>query len=173
MSKPVQALAPGYLGLLGLKNMGKLPGESHDSVQPVLDMREFYENGRIEYAGGDISIVQQSANGIAFSPGIGPGDNELWVILGGALLISIDAAETFDCAAAAIIITTTNPVGVRCISDELRLTAAAPAEQLRATTFLRPSILNPGDQLGVSLGRALGADNAAVQLRVAYCPIPV
>lgn len=173
MSKPVQALAPGYLGLLGLKNMGQLPWESHDNVQPTIEMTDFYTNGRIQFAGEQIAVVQQSANGILFVPNVGPGANEMWAVLGGALLISIDGGETFDCAAAAIVVNTTNPVGIRVISDEIRLTAAAPAEQLRATTRLDPVLMNPGDLLGISLGRALGADNAAVQIRVAYCPIPV
>lgn len=42
-SRPVQNLATGFLSLLGIKNMGKLPEFLPDSVQPTIDMSEWYK----------------------------------------------------------------------------------------------------------------------------------
>lgn len=43
--RPIQPLAPGFLNLLGLKNLGALPNGLIDEVRPVLDMTSWYLNG--------------------------------------------------------------------------------------------------------------------------------
>lgn len=45
MSRPIQALSPTFLKLLGLQNMGALPADMVDAVQPVIDMEMFYLQG--------------------------------------------------------------------------------------------------------------------------------
>lgn len=45
VSRPIQGQAPGFLGLLGVKNLGKLPNDLLDSVQPVVDVEAWYRRG--------------------------------------------------------------------------------------------------------------------------------
>lgn len=45
MPRPIQALAPAFLNLLGLKNQGALPPELAEVVQPQVDMMPFYLQG--------------------------------------------------------------------------------------------------------------------------------
>lgn len=43
---PIQVIPPGLMGLLQLKQQGRLPTDLADSVQPVLEMRDWYFTGR-------------------------------------------------------------------------------------------------------------------------------
>lgn len=43
--RPIQPLAPGFLNLLGLKNLGQLPAGMIDEVRPAIDMTAWYLNG--------------------------------------------------------------------------------------------------------------------------------
>lgn len=58
---PIQVIPPGLVGLLQLKQFGRLPDQLQGSVQPVLEMRDWYFQARRQ---GELSlwgVVPQTA----------------------------------------------------------------------------------------------------------------
>lgn len=88
VSRPIQPLAPGFLNLLGLKNLGQLPAGLIDEVRPGVEMTPWYLNGSelIQsatdswlVAAGELSgFWQIGSNPITGQNPITVPDGELW-----------------------------------------------------------------------------------------------
>jgi hypothetical protein len=50
MSRPIQVIPPGLLGFLQLKNSGQAPSELPDTLQGVLELRDWYFQARLEFS---------------------------------------------------------------------------------------------------------------------------
>lgn len=84
-SKPVQIIPPGLLGMLQLKNMGRLPDTLMGEYQPTIDMREWLMVANREYLQAVANIPIGSDLSTTFWAFNNPGpiiipDNEWWYV---------------------------------------------------------------------------------------------
>jgi len=94
VSRPIQALAPGFLGLLGLKNNGALPPDFIDAVAPTIDLARWYLEGNRETivtAGVDVDTL---AN-FAFPEFIVP-SSQVWYVHALTVQINVPAANAWQ-----------------------------------------------------------------------------
>lgn len=105
MSEPIQALAPGYLSLLGLKNRGMNPLVAADGLQPIIDMAPFYLASLQQRMVGQtgIGLNQNFATFVLTATGALPAQvprDEVWFVHGYTVSASVGAAERLALRAA-------------------------------------------------------------------------
>jgi len=95
MSYPIQALAPGFLGLLGLKNNGALPPMMIDALSPVIDALPFYLQGSREVLpqSAAVNILAANAN-YGFAEYVVPA-GEVWYVHAFHVLVTVPAAQSW------------------------------------------------------------------------------
>lgn len=98
MSRPIQTIPFGLLGYLQLKNAGQNPAELVDTVQPVLEMREWYYETNAE-------VIISALSGLAFIPAATVAGNytlftvpngQFWAILDYNVVINTQAGQTVN-----------------------------------------------------------------------------
>lgn len=62
-SKPIQAALPGFLSLLGIKNLGLNPDTLGGNVAPVIEMLPYYLRGQQQYLSSVASLALGAVNG--------------------------------------------------------------------------------------------------------------
>lgn len=185
MSGPIQALAPGYLGLLGLKNMGRLPDVQVDQLQPIIDILPFYLHGRrqfAQYAETGITTVDGGLRPFPLSVGLGPTvpENTLRIILRGTFWVSVAAASVFSLAASLAAGSFGDGNADRILSPKAQLgTPFAPAVAPVVTSYdavvidQLPIFLYPGDFLAAWLDYGHGAGAGETHAKVEFVDIPL
>jgi len=79
MPKPIQAYPPGFMSLLSLKNMGKLPDTLLENVQATFDLESWYLRGANQVLNPLISGV--ATGGLQSQAVLGPvPEGELWFV---------------------------------------------------------------------------------------------
>lgn len=174
MSKPLQALAPGYLSLLGLKNMGTLPGEAMDTVQPVVDMLQFFYRGQTTIRAGDIPDQNFAGPGNnSFTPALVVPEGKIWVVLGGYLALNIAPPQVASIRARLFVLNPTLGHTVLSepaqIGDFLTAPVAGPAAASILAMIYAPRYLVAGDQVvaHVDWSRGAGLISMSCSLQIA------
>lgn len=94
MTRPIQQLAPGYLGLLGLKSQGLLPPEVVDAVAPVLEMGDFYKLGPRETFNSTAGVNVLASASYGFPELLVPA-NEVWWVHAYSVVLAIPAGQSW------------------------------------------------------------------------------
>jgi hypothetical protein len=149
VSRPIQSLAPGFLGLLGMKNNGQLPAELIDALQPVIDESPFMFMGSRDTI---VDPVSQNINAVAqFTfPALRVPANEMWYVHGIGVQCSVPGGNTWRGQVAHF---TGNVTGIRLGAPE---SLGAAAAQLY-TGLIGGFLANPGDQFGIITSAQTGA----------------
>lgn len=180
MVRPVGSLAPGFQGLLGIKNMGELPSEQLDNVQPIIDMREFYLQGRRRALSVATTAVSGASIGaIAPASAVTVPANKTWVILGGSVGLSIAAAQVLSISAFVYAATTLAPnSSVIVLSETITVgspnvaAAAILGSGVGITVPMIPGVvLQAGDNVNYYVNFANGAGAGAIALNIIYAEI--
>lgn len=176
MSRPIQTPTAGYLGLLGLKNMGKLPEVAQDDVQPIVDIEKFMLAGNRRYVFGSTNALIAGAAG--FENLVGTGftvpDNKIWVLDGGDIFVSVAAASVFSVGAIAVAVNFGNSAATQNISEQVGLgnqftaATAAPQTVRDGAPLLRGVILLAGTTIGVNVNWRHGAGTGGCTVRFTY-----
>lgn len=172
MSRPIQALAPGYLGLLGLKNNGRLPLDQIDTVQPTVDIEPYYLQGRAVAHEASVEVDNTSTNPVSFFPQLLVPDGKVWVVLGGAVYASIAQADVFSVGLQLRAANVNLGAADRIISESLSVGSpeVVAAAMLSATTksarILPGFMLQPGDEIIPVIEWNHGADSALLVCRI-------
>lgn len=99
MSRPIQALAPGFLGLLGLKQ-GNLPVELTEDVKPILEMFDFYALGARETIPTAGTAVQNISAVAHFAiPELTVPAGQVWYVHGFTIQVTVPVAEAITVVA--------------------------------------------------------------------------
>lgn len=177
-SGPIQVIPPGLLGLLNLKNMGRLPDVLINEVQPGIDLQEWWLRANLinQPAPSTDSLVAGSYNSFrSFTAGAGAiqvPDREWWFVEwytasftaagAGNSATSIDLALEFQQAG----VSRWTPLG--CVEPAQAILNNA-RWQLVAKSFWVP----PGSELGFCVSSVATAvlDVATLTLRYTPCPI--
>lgn len=93
MGKPIQIIPEGLLGMFQIKNAGKNPQELFETIQPSLEMLDWYMSSYAELQKG-IQFAP-SATGVAFF-GIEVPPTEFWFVHSIGIRIALDAAEDIE-----------------------------------------------------------------------------
>lgn len=174
MSRPIQALAPGYLGLLGLKNNGKLPLDQHDTVQPIVNIEPYYLQGVRQGISGSFPLVAgSSGNTTLFTVPVAVPEGKVWHILGGTLFLGIAAGQVFSASIRLMAAGTLTALD-RVLSDAASVgapnTAAVAALSTIAIGVPIPEVMLRGQDaviLLVEWANGVGAGTATVRLTYA------
>lgn len=171
-SRPIQSQANGFLSLLNLKNLGRLPDTLPDVVQPVLDMLPWYASSTATWSQDVAStapFIQGNPTSIAWSGAIQlvvPQDR-VWVILGGSFWADVAGGDTFEVEAH--LIARTGGTNLRHTGPTLRLSAAALPEDVQEHVSIDgPFILQGGHALVAYVQRRLGASTCVLNANVSY-----
>lgn len=177
MSGPIQALAPAFLNLLGLKNKGALPPDLAEVVQPQIEMLPFYLQGG---ALGRLDIINPPAPVVAFQGGALTNTtvpaNEWWYVhsLTARLFwVALSTSDIIELCAAAVM-----PVpGTILLGDQAPRKLGA---ELGGFEWSAPSLRDfwapPGTRLGlyasyISIVDATPVQTWSCQTSVRYTPI--
>lgn len=170
MSGPIQARAPGYLGLLELKNLGKLPSDVGERLSPTFDMEDYYLRGSAQWFQTALSRTDGIATYNSFGPYAGnplivPEGQWWWVEYCTVRFFAAGAGATLTDGAVAM----QGPGGINpfTIWDPVSVTAARTAAVSVARNFWAPA----GSRLGVWLG-VVGVANITSELvGLRYTPL--
>lgn len=173
MAKPIQALAPGFQGILGIKNMGSLPSEQFDTVQPIIDMQPFYLQGRRRTVSINSSAVNGASLGtVATATPVAVPANKVWYTLGGTMRLNIASAQVLSISAKLAALVGT---GVIILSEDVAVgapnVAATAALGAGVNIFARvfPGIiLQGGDTLAYLVDWSNGAGAGSVVLDLVF-----
>lgn len=178
MSRPIQSPQAGYLGMLGLKNMGKLPDVAEDNVQPVVDIQPFYTAGNRRYSFGSTNALAAGAAGfenlVATTGTFTVPANKVWILDGGDAYVEVAAASVFSVGAIVVAVNFGNAAATQDISESFGIgnqltAAAAPPQTARAAAPLqRGVVLLAGTVVGVNVLWRHGAGGAACVVRITY-----
>lgn len=183
---PIQIIPQGLMGLLQLKQTGKLPGWLATSVQPTIDLRDWYMNSRrldefslpIQTKTGSVTtglgkgVYAMSTGGAAGAVGANVPQNQMWFVDWWTVQASMDAAAsvvtfapTLGSAGSLTVVPLANAVtfggGARVIDAWV---VANPG---------RPFWAGPGDQFMVWVAdvSSVGGIVFTVHMRVTVLPI--
>lgn len=178
VSRPIQALAPAYQGLLGLKNMGNLPTDQPDTVQPVISMLDFYLQGRRRALSVGTSAVNGASLGfVALATAVAVPQNKTWYVMGGSLILSIAAAQVLAIQAKLYAASSLSAASLLPLSDPV--TVGAPNTAATAilgagvslAAKINPFILQGGDALAYTVDWANGAGAGTLQMNLLYAEV--
>lgn len=156
---PINRHPTGFLGLLDLKTGGRNPETLFRSVQPVVDMTQFYAESPSEFLLGNVVITGDTGGG--FFPftapvgGIIVPQNEVWYVS----YFSVSVGFTLAPGQSAVGMPGRRIAGTIAglsLGDGSQNSQASLATQLNQAHFLAttlPMLMQPGDELGLQLWR--------------------
>jgi len=157
-SGPIQTIPRGLLGLLNLKNVGRLPDVLHGTVQPTIDLTAWWMNALAELDTNIHSNVLSSMGhtmmNFAVNPLVVP-NNEVWWVNTYSVEVQLaaGAAELAENIAPLLLINTAGvPRWISLTDTSLTVrgdAAGVAGGVISARGFLAP----PGSQLGFYIGR--------------------
>lgn len=184
-SRPIQNLSTGFLSLLGIKNMGKLPENLPDSVQPVINMAEWYK-----FAEARQQIVQEILGaGSAFTGFLlplnaipnsqGPPDGEAWWVHEATAMLAFDAAEPtvnvfglMSCASFE-----SNAGSTVLLGNPNTTTGSFSAVPTNGAVICAPSIRDffapPGTKFGMSATHVSATNAFEARAMIRYTPLKI
>lgn len=161
---PVNTLPLGFLGLLGLQQLGRNLSEVSDSIAATLDLTPFYAAYRRDFLVNDAAFAAAATSTVIV--GTVP-SGEYWYLLGGVLATISNAAAT-------------GRGGVRIESQGRAVFASNYVSVATAQTGENtpinfqtsiPLILQPGDVIYKTGYGLAGAANEILAVRIAYLPL--
>lgn len=156
MSRPIQSLAPGFLGMLGMKNEGRLPPDMVDAVAPVVELLPFYVMGNRETLAASAAVnVLAAAVNYVFVEFTVPAQ-EVWYVHGFNVQVGVPAGQSWT---GAIIHFNRSAIPIRTGSS---FTVGGAAAGLAAPQSLGGFFAAAGDLFGLAteLSAGAGAENA-------------
>lgn len=173
MSRPIQTQPSGLLGFLQLKNMGKNPAELPDSLQAVLEMREWFweTNSQDLLVGGNITPLTGSTTGVTlFTVPSG----FYWALLDVSYGLSIGAGDSMEAA----LVYRAPQGGVQFLNDLVFHDGASAGftgvGRFFASRSNRIVLLPPGTTIELAITRVTNVTGAlAAQLALRYTALQV
>ncbi len=172
---PIQALMPGFLGLMNLKTMGVQPNRLQDEIQAGMDAEPWFLRGALEnwttassrtMAPGSYNSIAQYTAGDITVP-----DGEWWwverysvsVVAGalGAVVFAAPAFQIFGGASA--------PQFLLGSSVGVDITTSNPSALMGGENFWVP----PGSNLGFWLGQVVGGNVTFAVAGLRFSRLPV
>lgn len=179
-SGPIQLIPPGFLGLLALKNMGRLPDFLQGNVQPTLEMGDWYLRSAIEPWDQTSNVLVPAGAGGAFVPfGTGPitvPEGEWWFVHDYSVTAEVTNPDTaqdvalswrYQGAGFNRFVVWADPYA------RTALLAPGAASSVRSAMYASGFWLPSGAELGVYTGVVTGATGVACTvrgLRFTRCP---
>lgn len=164
MTRPIQALAPGFLGLLGLKQ-GANPADLVDAVQPCIDIFPFYAMGgrqTIQFA--SVATQNLGATGRFSFPELTVPANQTWWVHGLTISVAVPAGMSCTFVTAHY---ERNTITVHTAPPVTCGGAAATALDQSLGGFLAA----PGDLFGVMCSAVTGAGPFVASAGITFTPI--
>jgi hypothetical protein len=173
MSGPVQVFPPGLLGFLQLKNAGNNPSDLTDTIQTVIDARDWYFQARMLDAlnlFGAVGTVNVNATGLVQFP-VFTAPQTSWLYVDNfSATCALLAAEYIR--AAPVLITFPGVTGQQQLQlgDDVNdiVTARARSWICRSGAFFMP----PGSILGLKVFDVITAGNIAVTPMIKAALLP-
>lgn len=160
-SGPIQTFAPGFLELLQLKNRGRNPAVLLDSVQPTIDMLQFYLQAQI--TSESVTSLTAAGGVITFHTVLGANSQEPQWVHNFSVYVPVGAATT-DVASIALVL-------IDPVSSAVRHVLASKTFEVPITGANRFVALSTGGfwrGAGVGLGGILGCPGAGTSLSPQY-----
>lgn len=157
ISGPLQVIPRGFLGFFQLKNGGVNPTEMPDSLQCVLEMRDWYFNANAEtFDVGSVAVAGGTTGNVAWtSPVIVPNDEFWWVTEYNARTAALLAADTSEFCMCYVA-----PVGAAQGIYQLGgMSTVKTGPNARAYAFARGFWLPPGAELQLLIASNASAGN--------------
>jgi len=154
VTTPINRQPTGWLGFLGIKNGGRYPSQSSDTLAPTWDLSDLYLSNSRNWA-----TTSAAVNGLGNYPHFTPPNGQVWYVHSyGGVSPTLGSGETLIMVP--LLWNTALGYGTP-LSDGTSLQAAVGN---RASVALpRPIILGPGDSLGFAAIRwTLGTINVVV-----------
>jgi len=178
MPSRIQTNPRGFLNLLGIRNMGQNPTVLPDTVDPTIDITQWYLlNQRlwVSNTGGGIAIPGGSQYlAVVPADALTPPANTMWYVHGAMLNLFGNTATNAD-VTMSLSLVSSNAAHRLTVIDPVRWNFAPAPAPLQITGQTRtPFVVNAGEELRVSQVVATvtaGAVNA--QVSVLYTPILV
>lgn len=173
MSGPIQVIPPGLLGMLQLKNFGKLPSEMPEVLQPVLELRDWMLQANSRVIGPYTTTWANNQTGFANFPTpsllIVP-PSEWWYVHQLTVYVSLplgtDSAQYWPGMAL------TNAGQIISLGRSSTETVVAGPNRF-LYTFTEPFFAPPSAQLGALIGQATTATTLAASATVRLTSLPV
>lgn len=173
MSGPIQVIPPGLLGMLQLKNVGKLPDELLETLAPVLELRDWLLQANSQVAGPYTTTWANNQTGFAnfVTPTVlAPPDRVWWYVhqftVYASLPLGTDAAQYWPSMS---FINTGSVLTVGRASTE----GVVAGPNRFVYSFSDPFFAPPGCQLGALLGQVATATAIDASAVVRYTALPV
>jgi len=179
MSGPIQSPAPGYLSLMSLKVMGRLPAQAADVVQPHLNILPFWVAGQrrtddIRYLTDVITAANSPDAFFPFKDGGGQvlkvPDGEVWYVTAAMFELSTGAGSVFSCRAALA----TKPDSClayaiqRTVTLELESAATSTGTTGSGAPLFEPFFAMGGEIFIAQVFQGYGAGEAICTLRIEH-----
>jgi hypothetical protein len=168
VAKPIQTRPLGYLSLLALKEMGQNPDTAIDTLQPVIDLTEFYSADKFQAVNSSAGILDTQTG--AYSIITVPND-QVWLIDHHSASISCNAAMVAPAVVECVAAFLTGVVGVNEVAHLGQITADIVGDataQVAGTSMGRKYIAPGGTRICCFVGRAkipAGAATAVTGIR--------
>lgn len=179
---PVQLHPRGLLGLLQLKNHGKNPEQLLETIQPVLELKDWYLQGEsAQSLSGNFlatgaanfsgAIFSSNAGGVLFTPPVG----RAWWVLDFSVAAPVSAAGDIHRIGTVVSWVTGNGVVTALGPTEtLNQAAAASVNPVLQVAMTRdPVLLIPGDRLGIRIVQSTAAVGTVYSGSVRYVEMQI
>lgn len=175
MSGPIQVIPPGLLGFFQLKNMGRNPSDLVDSVQPSLEMFDWYMQARAEYVGlGNTGGVPNATTQFrALAPAVFVPDGEFWYIVTATLISSVLVAGDSYIACIAMRDPTSGFIHVPRAQQGITMSDAIAGANTQGLCSAQDWFAPSGVEIGVFLSRNLTAATITYSLSATRVVLPV
>jgi hypothetical protein len=163
---PIQTIPRGLLGLLNLKNLGRLPDSLNSEVTPVIDLSRWWltSEALFDVITHGVGLSTSGPLSLNFSSSILVPDNQVWWIERYTVELSLPAAagESAQNVAPIIFLSQAAPVRSQCLVETPITvtggTGTATGSMIGCGGFFAP----PGSSLGVYVGRSITGTTIAV-----------
>jgi hypothetical protein len=138
--RPVQGALPGFLSLLGLKNLGQNPAELREDIQPTIDLKGFLLEGDALNFARTNQTVNVLAQGGQYGHAVVVPDGELWWVHHATVIANSPAAATVINIHALQVVCVMPLPNTELRGEPLTLNIAAPTAADASCAFAPPSL---------------------------------
>jgi len=177
VSRPIQVIPPGLLGFLQLKNSGQAPAELPDTLQGVLELRDWYFQARLvvsnQIHGGSAATAVFGFQ--AYSPNtIVVPEREYWWVENYSFTSDTIPAGDLVTARAAYIVQASGATRPFLLGDQPPAPPGFPSGQYRLAVSASRFFLGPGSVLGFYIDQnTRAAGNTSFIGNVRYAALPI
>jgi len=158
-SGPIQPIPPGFLSLLQLKNLGRLPDVLIGQVAPSIDMEDWWLRATAQMeASASVTTASGGAQVLSYTvPVVVPDDEAWWVeSLMVDVFVPAAAGNLIESVAPIIIYNRNAPLQYGFLSSSVNVTGVAGSTNHNLVGS-RGFWLPPSSELGIYCGRAVTA----------------